>query len=100
MRHFQKLADSMYNIEAHEVASDYDEAFSTLQRTQNRRSLVLLFTNPAGIEHAREIVMSWQSYAPGHKVIVLTISNPALINEAAKRSLNRMTRLLKAPLLN
>lgn len=85
MRHFQKLADSMYNIEAHEVASDYDEAFSTLQRTQNRRSLVLLFTNPAGIEHAREIVMSWQSYAPGHKVIVLTISNPALINEAAKK---------------
>jgi len=85
MQHFQKLADSMYNIEVNEAAADYDLAFSTLQRTQNRRSLVLLFTNPAGIEQAREIVTAWQSYAPGHKVIVLTISNPALINEAVRK---------------
>jgi len=85
MPHFQKLADSMYNIEVHETAADYDEAFSTLQKTQSRRSLVLLFTNPAGIEHAREIVTAWQNYAPGHKVVVLTIKNPALTNEAGKR---------------
>jgi uncharacterized protein (DUF58 family) len=85
MRHFQKLADSMYNIEVNEAAADYDEAFSTLQKTQNRRSLVLLFTNPTGIEHAREIVMAWQSYAPGHKVILLTIENPVLANEAGKK---------------
>ena len=68
-----------------EAAADYDEAFSTLQGTQSRRSLALLFTNPAGIEHAREIVTAWQNYAPGHKVIVLTIKNPVLIKEAGKR---------------
>lgn len=85
MPHFQKLADSMYNLEVHEAAADYDAAFSTLQKTQTRRSLVLLFTNPAGIEHAREVVTAWQSYAPGHKVIVLTIKNPVLMNEAGKR---------------
>ena len=85
MPHFQKQADSMYNIGVSEAAADYDEAFSTLQGTQSRRSLALLFTNPAGIEHAREIVTAWQNYAPGHKVIVLTIKNPVLIKEAGKR---------------
>lgn len=99
MQHFQKLADSMYNIEVSEVASDYDEAFLTLQRTQNRRSLVLLFTNPAGIEHAREIVTAWQSYAPGHKVIVLTIKNPVLSNEAGKKIIKPDDAFMKSAVI-
>lgn len=83
--HFQRLAESLYNIEISETSADYEKAFSTLQKVQNRRSLILLFTDPYNFEHAREITSSWRNYAPRHKVVVLSIKNPVLVSEAEKR---------------
>lgn len=83
--HFRRLAESLYNIEITETSADYEKAFSMLQRTQNRRSLILLFTDPYNLEHAQEITAAWRNYAPRHKVIVLSIKNPVLEAEAAKR---------------
>lgn len=83
--HFLRLAESMYNIQATETYADYQKAFSTLQKEQNRQSLVLLFTDPFNFEHAMDIVSSWKTCAPGHKVMVLCIKNPALHYEAGKK---------------
>lgn len=85
MMHFQRLAESLYNIETKETAADYEKAFSVLQKTQNRQSMILLFTDPYNFEHAQEIVAAWRSYAPRHKVMVLSIKNPVLHLEAEKR---------------
>lgn len=83
--HFQRLAESLYNIEFSETSADYEKAFSTLQKVQNRRCLILLFTDPYNFEHAREITSAWRNYAPRHKVVVLSIKNPILVSEAEKR---------------
>jgi uncharacterized protein (DUF58 family) len=85
MAHFQRMAESLYNIEIKTTSADYQNAFSVLQKTQNRRSLVLLFTDPDNFEHAQEIVSAWKNYGSRHKVIVLCIKNPALHQEAEKR---------------
>lgn len=82
--HFQRLAESMYNIRTTETYADYQKAFSALQREQNRQSLVLLFTDPYNFEHAMDIVNSWKICAPGHRVMVLSIKNPALHYMAEK----------------
>ncbi|NLN63938.1 MAG: DUF58 domain-containing protein [Clostridiaceae bacterium] len=87
--HFQRLAESLYNIEMTETAADYEKAFSMLQKAQTRRSLVLLFTDPYNFEHAREITRAWKNYAPRHKVVVLSIKNPLLAAEAEKRAMHR-----------
>lgn len=83
--HFQRLAESLYNIENRQTSADYEKAFSTLQKVQNRRSLILLFTDPYNFEHAREITSAWRNYAPRHKVVVLSIKNPLLVSEAEKK---------------
>lgn len=83
--HFQRLAESLYNIECIDASADYEKAFSTLQRTQNRRSLILLFTDPYNFEHAGDIVTSWKNYAPRHKVVILSIKDPVLHEESARK---------------
>ena len=83
--HFQRLAESLYNVDISETSADYEKAFSTLQKVQNRRCLILLFTDPYNFEHAREITSAWRSYAPRHKVVVLSIKNPVLVAEADKK---------------
>jgi len=83
--HFLRLAESLYNIQATETYADYQKAFSTLQKEQNRQSLVLLFTDPFNFEHAMDIVKSWKACATKHKVMVLSIKNPALYYEAGKK---------------
>jgi len=82
--HFLRLAESLYNIQATETYADYQKAFSMLQNEQNRQSLVLLFTDPFNFEHAMDIVRSWKICASRHKVMVLSIKNPALHYEAGK----------------
>jgi uncharacterized protein (DUF58 family) len=84
--HFQRLAESLYNIEISEASADYEKVFSTLQKMQNRRSLVLLFTDPYNFEHVQRIVNSWVSYAPKHRIIVLSIKNPSLALMAGMRT--------------
>jgi len=76
--HFRRLAESLYNIDISDSSADYEKVFSTLQNIQNRRSLVLLFTDPYNFEHVNEIISSWKRYAPRHRVIVLSIKNPSL----------------------
>jgi len=83
--HFQRLAESLYNVECVEASADYEKAFSILQKTQNRRSLVLLFTDPYNFEHAGDIVTSWRNYAPRHKVVILAIKDPVLHGESGKK---------------
>lgn len=83
--HFLRLADSMYNVQTTENYADYRKVFSALQKEQNRQSLVLLFTDPFNFEHAMDIVKSWRTCAPGHKVMVLCIKNPLLHYEAEKK---------------
>ena len=85
MAHFQRLAESLYNIETRQTSADYEKAFSTLQKVQNRRCLILLFTDPYNFEHAKEITSAWRNYAPRHKVVVLSIKNPLLVSEAEKK---------------
>lgn len=82
--HFRRLADNLYNVQTTETYADYQKAFSTLQKEQNRQSLVLLFTDPFNFEHAKDIVKAWKGYAPRHKVMVLAIKNPALYIESKK----------------
>lgn len=84
--HFRKLAENLYNIDISETSADYEKAFSTLQNMQNRRSLILLFTDPYNFEHVNEIVSSWSRFAPRHKVIVLSIKNTSLSLVAGMRT--------------
>lgn len=86
--HFLRLAENLYNIQTTETYADYQKAFSALQMEQNRQSLVLLFTDPFNFEHAMDIVRSWKTCAPRHKVMVMCIKNPALHYEAGKRIRN------------
>ncbi len=98
--HFQRLAESLYNIESSETSADYEKAFSTLQRVQNRRCLLLLFTDPYNFDHAREITTAWRNYAPRHKVVVLSIKNPILVSEAEKKVNRNEDAFTKSAALN
>jgi uncharacterized protein (DUF58 family) len=82
--HFQRLAESLYNIQATDTYADYHKAFSFLQREQSRQSLVLLFTDPFNFEHAMDIVSAWKTCASAHRVMVICIKNPHLYDEAEK----------------
>lgn len=84
--HFRILAENLYNIDISETSADYEKAFSTLQSMQNRRSLVLFFTDPYNFEHVNEIIKSWKRYAPRHRLVVLSIKNPSMALIAGKRS--------------
>lgn len=94
--HFRRLAENLYNIDISETSADYEKAFSTLQMMQNRRSLVLFFTDPYNFEHVNEIIKSWKKYAPRHRVIVLSIKNPSMAQIAGKRCNDAESIFLKS----
>ncbi len=96
---FQRLAENLYNIDSNEQAADYDRAFSTLQKMQNRCSIVFLLTNPVNMEHANDIVQAWKAYAPQHKVVVLCIKNPVLSLVADKQIINQEDAFTKSAAL-
>jgi len=97
--HFRRLAENLYNIDISETSADYEKAFSTLQKMQNRSSLVLFFTDPYNFEHVNEIIKSWKRYAQRHRVIVLSIKNQSMALIAGKRSNDAESVFLKSAAL-
>lgn len=94
--HFQRLADNLYNIEICEASADYEKAFSTLQKIQNRGSLILLFTDPYNYEHVNGIISAWRNFAPRHRLMVLSVKNPSLSEAAGMKIKDAESTFIKS----
>ena len=78
-RQFQLLLDSLHGIRVQPVETDLRRAVSFLASRNQRRSLVILFTDFAGELDSTTIVSSLQLLARRHLVVCASLSDPDLI---------------------
>ena len=78
IKHFQLLADNLYNVNENFVHADYQKVLSYLAVTHKRRSLLCVFTEVFNVEQAEYISKAFKGYAPGHKPCIFSISDPRI----------------------
>lgn len=82
--HFQKLLEAMYALGSQPVEPDYGRALSYLRVHQQKRSLVVLFTDLSGSRASEALMTHVPPLAPRHVPLVVTIRDPVLDREAGQ----------------
>jgi uncharacterized protein (DUF58 family) len=80
-----RLVDSLYNVFAQPVESDYGAAFTELVTRWKRRSLVVVFTDLIDPESSDRLIKSLKILESRHRVVCVNVSDPQL-GEALYRS--------------
>jgi uncharacterized protein (DUF58 family) len=75
---FQRLLDTLYNLQPEPVEADHGEALGYLARRQRRRTLIVLFTDLATPEAAGPLVAHLGRLARHHLPLCVTVSDPFL----------------------
>ncbi|MBN1287787.1 MAG: DUF58 domain-containing protein [Anaerolineae bacterium] len=83
--HFQKLLEAMYALGSQPVEPDYGRALNYLRAHNQKRSLVVLFTDLSGSRAAEALMTHVPPLAPRHVPLVVTIRDPVLDQEADQR---------------
>jgi uncharacterized protein (DUF58 family) len=81
---FQRLLETLYNLQPEPVEADHGEALGYLARRQRRRSLIVLFTDLATPEAAEPLVVHLGRLAKHHLPLCVTVSDPFLSAAAGK----------------
>ena len=79
-----QILESLYNMEARMVESDYREAFQNLATRWRRRSLVVLFSDLVDPDSSAQILDAVPMLENLHRVVCVTVSDPHIL--AAARS--------------
>ncbi|GAB4285000.1 MAG: DUF58 domain-containing protein [Coriobacteriia bacterium] len=83
-RQFQAVLEALYAVEGRVEEPDYRRALSFLSAKLSRRSLVVLFTDLAGVEPSRRLLGTLAGMMPRHLPFVVTQRNRA-IEERGRR---------------
>jgi uncharacterized protein (DUF58 family) len=79
-----RILESLYNLEARLVETDYPEAFQNLATRWRRRSLIVLFSDLVDPDSSAQILDAIPMLEERHRVVCVTVSDPHII-AAAKR---------------
>ncbi len=78
------ILESLYNLEARMVETDYKAAFQNLSTRWRRRSLVVLFTDLVDPDSSVQMLDAVPMISDQHRVVCVTVSDPNIL--AAARS--------------
>ncbi len=73
MKHFQLIADNLYNVEENFVTADYAGALTYLNEHRKRRSLLCIFTELFNVDEAVRMIAALKGVAGNHIPLVITI---------------------------
>jgi len=79
-----KILESLYNLEARLVETDYPDAFQELATRWRRRSLIVLFSDLVDPDSSAQILDAVPMLEERHRVICVTVSDPNIIAAANK----------------
>ena len=79
---FLRVTQEMYNLEAEATATDFVRAIGYLATRNPRRSLIVLFTDFAEPDSARELVAQVGHLVPRHLPLVVTMQDPSYLDLA------------------
>ncbi len=77
------ILESLYNLDARLVETDYRNAFQNLSARWRRRSLVVLFTDLVDPESSAQILDAVPMISDLHRVVCVTVSDPNILAAAA-----------------
>jgi uncharacterized protein (DUF58 family) len=77
-RHFLRITEALYNLEAEPTEADYDEGLGYLAIRNPRRSLAVVFTDIAEPEAAGTLVAHLGHLARRHLPLVVTLRDPGV----------------------
>ncbi len=78
------ILESLYNLNARMVETDYKDAFQNLATRWRRRSLVVLFSDLVDPDSSTQLLDAVPILADMHRVVCVTVSDPNIL--AAARS--------------
>lgn len=81
---FQRLLETLYNLQPEPVEADHGAALSYLAQRQRRRSLIVLFTDLATPETAEPLAVHLARLARHHLPLCVTVSDPFVSGAAGK----------------
>jgi len=76
------ILESLYNLEARMVETDYKAAFQNLSTRWRRRSLVVLFTDLVDPDSSVQILDAVPMISDLHRVVCVTVSDPNILQAA------------------
>lgn len=79
-----RILESLYNLEARLVETDYAEAFQNLATSWRRRSLIVLFSDLVDPESSAQILNAIPMLEERHRVVCVTVSDPHIVAAANK----------------
>ena len=77
-----QILETLYNLEARMVETDYRDAFQNLATRWRRRSLVVLFSDLVDPESSAQILDAVPMIADMHRVVCVTVSDPNIVAAA------------------
>lgn len=81
---FQRLLEALYNVQAQPVEADIAAALAYLDQRQQRRALVIIFTDLANPAAVQPLVTHIRRLARRHLPLCVTISDPNIANVAGR----------------
>lgn len=79
-----RILESLYNIEARLVETDYPDAFQNLATRWRRRSLIVLFSDLVDPDSSASILDAVPMLEERHRVVCVTVSDPNIVAAANK----------------
>ena len=85
---FHRMLEVLYAVESQTVEPDYNVAFSYLAARQNKRSLVLVFTDLTGSVSTDTLVAQLGRLRKRHLVLLVTLRDPTVQHMAEQSVVN------------
>ena len=76
------ILESLYNLDARMVETDYKAAFQNLATRWRRRSLIVLFTDLVDPDSSAQILDAVPMLSDSHRVVCVTVSDPNILAAA------------------
>jgi uncharacterized protein (DUF58 family) len=74
--------ESLYNLDARMVETDYKAAFQNLATRWRRRSLIVLFSDLVDPDSSAQILDAVPMLSDSHRVVCVTVSDPNILAAA------------------
>ena len=87
------ILESLYNLNARMVETDYKAAFQNLATRWRRRSLVVLFSDLVDPDSSAQILDAVPMLADMHRLVCVTVSDPNILAGRQRRPRRRRGRL-------
>ena len=88
MGQFYFVVESLYDVEARLVDSNYGRALQYLQTQRQNRSLIVLLTDPTSQEASDGLVGQLGAFYPRHLPMCVTLSDPVVLDTARRAPYN------------